>query len=351
MNLYFFAFLHFTILLFPFSNFEKKNAFVHMLPPVVVQDNNIKTYKTTNQYLTSFQLQQYKNKPRIGILNSGGYYIPGKRENMDYQSENNSKQQMALLGEGIKDLSFLLQLQFLTGEYTFLDQENVTDDSRKFYASRKEQTDYWKSYRVQDHLLLLAKELLTQDAMYKFICSKDRYDHCNNWGGIEGSQNEFIKKKSYNNFISEVYPDLIQWASSMETNLYLVTKANLGTYDFEKESFPIGLTPFTYEAGHFIYEPQEEFESYFSSSNSSLPIDMKMSPEQGEQLKTRMNKLKQSYVFVLWEIKVDGIKKDKYFDARNNMKNLRLSYHLSSPNILVFEDEELTKKMYDYTLH
>ena len=232
-----------------------------------IKDDNIITYKAPNKDFMDVVIQSHKGLPRYGDV----YYYRG------VTAHTHSKAYRALL-----ELKFMEDL-FKDMDRSKLTSYNYADNDLKAKNSNK----------AQHHLLMLGKDVLSDERLQEYFCDAEAKSPCNfyntagerslvpSWGGTRN--NEFAQNRSYTAFIQNHLEALEAWSNTFFPNdeqiAYFVARGAVnGKYDFKKKGywirsiFSIG-GDFILHNTNFMPYTENEKTLRHSSKSIFLPVE------------------------------------------------------------------------------
>lgn len=305
-------------------------------------------YRPPSASLISISLQTHNGKLRFGeqdqyFVKPDGTYISHKDSNykvLEKEMSHNFSSKHAF--------EQLLKIRFQEEIFDVMDRTLFTLKSSNMYDKDL------KSFAAQEQTLILANALCSKKERRRFFCN-DKEEDClkkfpdngyydeprnkHSWGGKSSS--EFQKLRAYTTFVNELLPEVLQWGKSLfpENTLlgYFVTKAYLGTYDFNAHGYWL-------DTSHF---PSSEFLLQWSTLQPKNTAERKLLHPHGSQLLFPMTpdaaeKFSENNqeVFLVFDVTatVTGIDNYRADKAKTN-------YTINSPLITLYTDDSLTKKV------
>ncbi|MDF0709069.1 hypothetical protein [Flagellimonas okinawensis] len=258
--------------------------------PVAVNDHNVLTFKATSKDFRDVVIQAHKGLPRYGDV----YFLRGTTAptmNKAYKA--------------------LLELKFLESTFKDLDQSKLTKHQNIAGDLAKKNSEF-----AQNHLLILARETLSDEKLQDYFCDSEAKSPCNfynpagdrahvsSWGG--NRNNEFAQNRSYTNFIKNHYGTLQAWSNSFYEDgtqiAYFVARGAVAEkYDFKNKGywirsiFSIG--------GDFILH-NSNFLAYSENEKTLKNYSKKVFLPVGPTAAKTFNLIERSPVFVVFKVKV-----------------------------------------------
>jgi hypothetical protein len=288
-----------------------------------IEDDNIITYKAPNKDFMDVVIQSHKGLPRYGDV----YYYRG------VTAPTHSKAYRALL-----ELKFMEDL-FKDMDRSKLTSYNYADNDLKAKNSNK----------AQHHLLMLVKDIFSDENMQEYFCDPEAKAPCNftnavgertivpSWGGTRN--NEFAQNRSYSKFIKNHYEALRDWSETFYENgsqvAYFVARGAVAEkYDFKDKGYWIG-NIFSI-GGDFILH-NSNFLAYTENEktlkNTSKRVFLSVDPTEAKEF----NLQSRSPVFVVFKVKVTP--------RITNTTHVDWEFELESTAMEFYKDAPLTKKM------
>ncbi len=258
--------------------------------PFAVNDQNILTFKAPSKDFRDVVIQAHKGLPRYGDL----YFLRGTTTptmNKAYEA--------------------LLELKFLENTFKDLDRSKLTKHQNISGDLEKKNSVF-----AQNHLLILARETLSDEKLQEYFCDSEAKSPCNfynsagersrvsYWGGTHN--NEFAQNRSYTKFIKNHYGTLQTWSNSFYEDgsqiAYFVARGTVAEkYDFGNKGFWI-VNIFSV-GGDFILH-KSNFMAYSENEktlkNYSKKVFLPVEPTAAKAF----NLIERSPVFVVFKVKV-----------------------------------------------
>ena len=300
-----------------------------------IDESDLIVYPASSKKFHDLVLQSHKGLPRFGSLNN--YTIPVKN-NKGYKKKYSSIRQNPATREKNKKIQLgyqnyfkMVTFKYLSDLYKDIDRERLTK------MPSTETTEKQKnSYTAQQYL----RNLLT-------LCVEEK---CKN--SLNGN-NEFERLRNYKTFVSENLDDLRKWSNTFFKNNnvvgYHVSSLGLGSqsYDFDKNGYwvflNLNINAANNRTTYTSFEPKNQYENKLMNQSGLHPNKMRalqvflpMSPENAE--KFQLNNMRNLYL--VKKIKLTYKEINSGFRTR-----LTLNYHHESPQMEIYEDIALTKKI------
>ncbi|MCR9228291.1 MAG: hypothetical protein NXH90_12800 [Flavobacteriaceae bacterium] len=258
--------------------------------PVAVNDQNVLRFKAPSKDFRDVVIQSYKGLPRYGDV----YFLRGTTEptmNKAYEA--------------------LLELKFLEDLFKDMDQSKLTT-----YNYTNNDLKSKNSNNAQHHLLMLAKDVLSDEKLQEYFCDSEAKAPCNfnnsvgertivpSWGGTRN--NEFAQNRSYTKFIKSHYGTLQAWSNSFYEDgtqiAYFVARGAVAEkYDFKNKGywirsiFSIGGDFILHNSNFLAYSENEK-----TLKNYSKKVFFPVEPTAAKAY----NLIERSPVFVVFKVKV-----------------------------------------------
>lgn len=287
-----------------------------------INDNNTITYKAPSKDFIDVVIQSHRGLPRYGEL----HFLRGTTaptNNRGYEA--------------------LLELKFLKETIRGMDRTKLTG-----YNHRSTDLAEKNSQFAQQHLLELARDVVSDELLQKYFCDPEAKTPCNfynpvgertvvpYWGGT--ANNEFAQNRSYKAFVKNYYKTLRDWSETFYKDgseiVYYVGRAWVAEkYDFKNKGYWLG-NMFSRVGSRFmrpVFLAYSENEKVLKSNLKKvfLPVE----PNRAKEL----NLLYQSPVFAVLKVKV--------IPSVKNPTHVAWEFELESTTIEFYRDVALTQKM------
>lgn len=312
------------------------------------QTENTLIFKVANSRFESILLNEYKGLPRVRTAGS----LENPSDRVKIKIENAS----------FENYFMLLEMKLFNDYYKVLDTDNIvgfSDNTNNYNKDEK------KALLVQEHLKQIALKLTTDEAYISYFCEGGK-DQCYQWkrrfSKIWGGNaiNVFSRRKTFKSFVNDNFGDLQKLAGTVNEELYLVTLLKFGEYDFNTNSFSFTIGDlYDFKIGK--YKPIHKYENLFNDKKKSIKshkefkkfhnknkinprkLSLDMSPEKAE---TFLNKNKDRKLYGVYKIKF----KRNSLDTANNKDAFSITFHLTSPIMELYMDEDLIDKVRDFDI-
>lgn len=284
----------------------------------LAKENDALVFSSPTVKFNDIVIQQYNGLPKFGTLNT-------------YIDSNQSYQLNKEVSLGYYNYFKMITFKYLADFYKDMDMERIT----KTPSPTNKNIAQENSYTAQTYLRNFSAT----------ICLEE---NCKN---AFGGNNEFEQLRNYKNFIKENYTDLRNWSNTFFTNdnqtAYHVSQVYLQSYDFDKNGYWVYLNLSIAHGSRahkkpFVFEPKADYEHTLLSNVSKnyrqkhIDFFIHIKPELAE--KFQLNNIRHLYLVKKIKLTNKGIKK-----GRNH--TLQLSYNHENPNIEIYQDKALTKKI------
>ncbi len=319
-----FYILAFTLFLCLHANAQQRKA------QNPLDDSDLLIYKAPSEKYHNIVLQKHKGLPRLGVWN--GYRKPGVRK-LDQATNNKVKR----VGQGYRNYYSMLKLKLLSDTYGNLNKKKPTTVVEKEKTEKDAQ-----SYIIQQLLNNLLNTICVEES-------------CSN--AFRGN-NEFERLRNYQNFISENWEPLKNWAGTFfkdnSLTAYEVGYLSLTSYDFEKNGYWINIRLSSGVHGNSpffkIFEPKSVYEKELVKQlevprpgrAQNMTAFFPLSPAKAETLVTENIR----NLYLVKKVKV-VIKKGQLIAGRVPHDYV---YHHESPTLEIYKDAALTKKLGEISL-
>lgn len=257
---------------------------------VAVNDQNVLTFKAPSKDFRDVVIQSHNGLPRYGDV----YFLRGTTA--------------PTMNKAYKGL---LELKFLEDLFKDMDQSKLTTYN---YADNDLKSK--NSNTAQHHLLMLAKDVLSDEKLQEYFCDSEAKTPCNfnnsvgertvvpSWGGTRN--NEFAQNRSYTKFINNHYGTLQEWSDSFYENgtqiAYFVARGAVAEkYDFKNKGywirsiFSMGGDFILHNSNFMAYSENEK-----TLKNHSKKVFLPVEPTAAKAY----NLIERSPVFVVFKVKV-----------------------------------------------
>ena len=291
--------------------------------PVAVNDQNVLKFKAPSKDFRDVVIQSYKGLPRYGDV----YFLRGTTAptmNKAYKA--------------------LLELKFLEDLFKDMDQSKLTAYN---YADNDLKSK--NSNTAQHHLLMLAKDVLSDKKLQEYFCDSEANSPCNfhnpsgerahvsSWGG--NRNNEFAQNRSYTKFINNHYSTLQEWSKTFYENgtelAYFVARgAVTEKYDFKNKGYwirsilSLGGDFILHNSNFLAYSENEK-----TLKNYSKKVFLPVEPTAAKVF----NLIARSPVFVVFKVKVTP--------KITSPTHITLEFELEDTTMEFYKDGLLSKKM------
>lgn len=308
-----------------------------------------KVYKAPSPNFIDLSLQTHNNKLRFGVqdeyyLKSDGSYVkPSDATYVDIDkrfSHNNASRHA---------FAELLKIRFKEEMFAAMDTDYFTERTNTMFEKDK------MSHTAQQHTLLLANALSTNEHAMSYFCNQKEDSDCTSrfpqagyynepsnirpWGGRGAT--DFQQLRAYTTFAKNDLPVIVKWGSTLlpdnTLNGYYVTRTHLGKYDFKAGGFWL-ITHQFYNQGFLLkwygLQPGNSAERKLMHPNGAS-ILLKMSPDKAE---TFSEKVQQIHLVFNVTGKLNGLESYR-------ADQLKTTFTLNSPIIEIYSDDSLTNKV------
>ncbi len=310
--------------------------------------SDVITYKSPLATLKDIHIQAHQGLPRIGHHNLYYYRSPqgGQRVQRDKHD---------LLRQGTTTYEQLLNMKYSKQFYDDMDLNALTVLNHE----NKDNLKDIHSYVAQKRLLAMAQNLSTPETMEKYFCDpvKTRCMSRSLWSGTD----EFDAEENYQGFIKENLQALRAWSETLfkkdQQTMYYVVPFKLPSYDFDGGGYWLKVPPIKPQIT-FKYGNTEAFFNEFlpvtdyGNAHMNRTIDphayypftlFKLDAEKAEALTVR----KPESMYMVLKIVVVF----KEITTQNGaFPTTHFTYHLASPDIAIYEDVGLSKRVGEISL-
>ena len=193
---------------------------------------------------------------------------------------------------------------------------------------------------------------LTQQNLQNILNALCVSEECKN--AFTGN-NEFERRRNSQTFKERVLPDLLQWRASLLKDdrqvAYHVIDLLGARYDFERKGYGsyVHLDLYSYPGRpapnriHFDLVPKNDYEASLKKAaglRSEIPVFIPLSPEKAEEMQKR-----DQHLYAVRKIEFD-------LSSRSTGKHRgpKFNYYHISPQMEIYEDKALTKKLFTISL-
>nr|WP_297787596.1 hypothetical protein [uncultured Allomuricauda sp.] len=272
------------------KNTSSQSETVAKREPLAANDQNVLTFKAPTKDFRDVVIQSHNGLPRYGDL----YFLRGTTAptmNKAYEA--------------------LLEMKFLERTFNDLDRSKLTKHQNIAGDLAKKNSEF-----AQNHLLILARETLSDEKLQEYFCDSEAKSPCNfyspageraqvsHWGGT--GNNEFAQNRSYTKFIKNHYGTLQKWSNSFYEDgtqiAYFVARGAVAEkYDFKNKGywirsiFSIGGDFILHKSNFMAYSENEK-----TLKNYSKKVFLAVEPTAAKAY----NLIERSPVFVVFKVKV-----------------------------------------------
>lgn len=312
-----------------------------------IPEENTLILSSGNPYLYDVSLLDFDGKSRLGIQ----YY---EQENKRYSKNDLPDSNYFRSGNISLDLRMNLKMYFKLLEVKFLEEFYNQMQTEEPTAGTGNMSDMFKTAQggpdqksrfAQLHLMEVLKVLINEEGFNRYFCAEGNQckkglgDNYLIWGGL--TSDEFEQHQAFQNFVQETLPDLLKWSRNLDNRFIGVSSLKFSEYDFEKQGFPIQISPKFYldKIAKTVYVPKLDFELNAITNHGQFTTLLKLPPDAARALREKMDKGQRIY-FTL-EIEFYGISERTIY----NLDDKYLEYHLVSPFVSLYLNPDLSEKI------
>ena len=293
--------------------------------------------------------------PRIGAVDN---YLLG---NLSRQAEfGPTRQERTAVRNRLRDDAFmylhLLSLQYMEAHLSpekLKEEKELSPGDIRYY-------NYNDIYTPRAHVSDLAHALTTDKAYLYYFCKNPgdcipginrspndqafgRYMTA--WGG--DMLDPFRVRARYHEFVDKQVPVLLRWSRSLPSDVYVVCRTSLKTYDFARGGYPLNISFPAGEQGYekvMLYWEDDKSEVRVAANGRTADVLLAMAPGPAEALLEDLKKESgrpAPVILAVMKARFRGLSALVPGLVRGN----QYVYDLVEPSVTLYRDEALTQKI------
>ncbi len=307
-----------------------------------------KVINSPNNNFTNLYIPMHKGLPRVGATPSFGV---SKAKQYKYKNDPNLYIKLAFSERLQRDMNTYIALNYLAqAKKLAMPKRLKADNSGQPHNKPKRDRDIfsYKGYFPRYNVEYLASTLLSPTIYEQYLCQDNKPCDKNSmprngrsWGGVRAD--EFRARKKYYAFVDTIVPEMIAWGDKLSATVYLISRARLGEYDYDKQAFKVTVVP---HKSALTYVTKKRMPEFFKGMTGLYHTFLPMSEAKAEAFGKRLRAESQGELYAVLKLKIDNFKTRKS-NYGNRAKLIDFQARAVENKITFYFDEALKEKVFE----